>query len=109
MKVYLNILKASEGLYTKVFYIIVWMFIGILILVCFIIYDVINLTKILCMHNGCQQYNNIEKAEAVHNTKLKVHVYNQLRNTIETMYKDARAKVSSRTFTGLILLLLTLL
>jgi len=42
-KVYLNIFRASEGLFTKIFFVGVWVFFGISILFCFIVYDMVSL------------------------------------------------------------------
>jgi len=69
-KVYLNILRASEGLFTKIFYVSVWVFLGIGILISFIAYDMVSFTRILLMHNGCRQYlNEREEEEVIDNSK----------------------------------------
>lgn len=99
-KVYLNILRASEGLYTKIFYIGMWMFLGILILIWFIGYDMVSIIRILCMHNGCRQYLDDEETEVVDDTHNKMEVYNQIRDTMEHMYNKAKREVQETIMVG---------
>ena len=64
-KVYLNIFRASEGLFTKIFFVGVWVFFGISILFCFIVYDMVSLWRILLMHDGCRKQKNEEEEQEV--------------------------------------------
>jgi hypothetical protein len=63
MKVYLNLLKASFGFFTKVAFIMIWAVMGLLILVLFLLRDFFSLFKILTMHNGCQSFFKIAKID----------------------------------------------
>ncbi|CAI2359649.1 unnamed protein product [Moneuplotes crassus] len=94
-KVYLNIVRASEGLFTKIFFVGIWVVFGIAILVMFIVYDMISLTRILLMHNGCRMYMNEEEDEEVFDVSKKLEIFNQLRNTMINMFIKAKIDVKN--------------
>lgn len=87
VKVYINIIKASYGLFTKMFFISLWFILGGGILSIFVIRDVINLIKIMLMHNGCQAYFKQEKIDEQDNPQQKQMVYNEMRDLIIGLYK----------------------
>ena len=58
-----NIGLTTKGLFTTVFNIFVWCFAGFLILLCILFMDTCTLLKILSMHNGCIENEEIQKAE----------------------------------------------
>lgn len=47
----------------------------------------------LCMHNGCQQYYKTSDQEEVDNSELRLKIYQNLRHTIITMFKDSKDEV----------------
>lgn len=53
IKCLVNIIISTRGIFTTIFYIFQWFFLGILYLVGILLTDVYNLLKILSMHRGC--------------------------------------------------------
>jgi len=56
-----NIIYSTPGMFTTFYNLAKWIVLGTLYLTYILLKDVLNLLKILAMHRGCREYNNLDK------------------------------------------------
>jgi hypothetical protein len=91
-KVFFNLLFSPKGLFTVIFYCLVWLFFGIALTFVMVLQDIWCLLTILAMHQGCRSAMALsDELEQVRvDSRLKLKVYNEVRQTVIELYIEIR-------------------
>lgn len=91
-KIFWNLMFSSQGLFTVIFYCLIWIFAGFFFTFGLLLRDIFYVLKILAMHQGCRHAMGLpdELKEATLDPLVKLKVYNEVRNTVIELYIELR-------------------
>lgn len=91
-KIFFNLMFSSQGLFTVIFYCIVWLFTGWIFSMGLLARDLWYLIRILAMHRGCREEMGLidELKEYVVDPEVKLKVYNEVRQTVIELFLESR-------------------
>jgi hypothetical protein len=96
-KIFFNLMFSGQGLFTVIFYCIVWVFTGWIFSFGLLLRDVYYLAHILSMHQGCRHAMGLpdELKEITVDPDVKLKVYNEVRMTVIELFIELRKQALS--------------
>lgn len=96
-KIFFNLMFSGQGLFTVIFYCLVWIFSGLFFTFGLLVRDLTYLFGILAMHQGCRQAMGLpdELKEIIVDPDVKLKVYNEVRRTAIELFLELRKQALS--------------
>ena len=102
LKMFYIALYIPHGILYQILFICAWLFVGMFVELYFVFYDAWNLIIILSHHNGNQdkEKQNADNQEDEEMIINKVKIYNQIRSTMISLYKQVKENLEENAENG---------